>query len=280
MEMRRFLLAGALLAAAAAPALAADLARPAPVYVPPPVLVPVWSWTGFYIGGNAGYAWGHFDPTSSFACPTGSGAISCAYSFPANLAVVSAAATGAFSPNAFTGGIQAGFNWQVGAAVFGIESDFNAFHLSSSLSAGGAFPLASTNFAVNASAHTDWLYTLRGRLGWAVIPTALVYATGGLAVTKVNVSNTFTDNFVPVTVGASSSSTTRAGWTLGGGAELGLNHNWTVKAEYLYVDFGSAVGTTLTTNTIPAVLGPDLLTTSTRLHANIVRFGLNYKFGG
>jgi outer membrane immunogenic protein len=258
---------------AAPAAQAADMALKAP---PPPA--PVDTWTGFYIGGNAGYAWGHFDPTSNFTCPTGSAANSCAYSFPANLATVNNAAKGSRSVQGFTGGVEAGYNWQLNSAVIGIESDFGAFHLKGSLSATGAFPSASTNYAVNVSANTDWLYTFRGRLGWTVTPTTLFYATGGLAVTQIHVSNAFTDNFATLTAGASNTSTTKAGWTLGGGVEQALNRNWTIKAEYLYVDFGSAAGTTLVTNTIPGVVGPDVLNTSTHWRANIARAGVNYKF--
>jgi outer membrane immunogenic protein len=269
----------ALFAIGAAPALAADMA-PAPYTKAPPPVVPVFTWTGFYVGGNAGYAWGNSDPTSLFTCPSGSAANSCAYSFPANLAVIDNATTGRLQPDGFTGGFQAGYNWQfASSAVFGIETDINSFRLRSSLSATGPFPAAASNFVTNVSSSTDWLYTLRGRLGWAFTPMAMLYATGGLAVTDLHTSNAFTDNFAPPTFGSSSISNTKAGWTAGGGVEWAFNQNWTVKAEYLYVDFGS-VSTTLTTNTIAAVVGPNVLTTSTNLHENIVRAGINYKFGG
>src|SRR5271166_6927719 len=100
--MKKFLLTTAALGALALPAMAADMA-PAPVYKAPVPVAVGYNWTGFYVGANVGYAWGHEDLNSNFTCPTGGGAASCAYSFPANLAVVNAAGTGSVSSSGFTG---------------------------------------------------------------------------------------------------------------------------------------------------------------------------------
>jgi outer membrane immunogenic protein len=90
-------------------------------------------------------------------------------------------------------------------------------------------------------------------------------------------ANAFADNFAPQTLGASSNNVTKAGWTNGGGVEWMCAPQWSVKAEYLYVDFGS-VSTTLVTNRAFGVF-PNSMSTSADLKANIVRVGLNYKFG-
>jgi outer membrane immunogenic protein len=161
--------------------------------------------------------------------------------------------------------------------VYGIETDFEAFSLRGSRAVTGAFPAAATNYFVTTSTSADWLYTLRGRLGWTVTPTVLFYATGGLALTDLHVGNTFNDNFTAVTAGASSAGQTKAGWTVGGGVEFALWQRWTAKVEYLHTDFGS-VSTTLTTSKIPVVAGPNVMTTSADLQADLVRVGLNYKF--
>jgi outer membrane immunogenic protein len=274
--MKKFLLTTVAFGILAVPAMAADMA-PAPIYKAP-VAVPVYyNWSGFYVGANVGYAWGEADLANNLACPTGGGAASCAYSFPANLAVVNAAGTGSISANGVTGGGQAGYNWQAGSVVYGIETDFEAFSLRGSRAVTGAFPAAASNYFVTTSTSADWLYTLRGRLGWTITPTVLLYATGGLALTDLHVSNTFNDNFTPTTVGASGANQTKAGWTVGAGAEFALWQRWTGKVEYLHTDFGS-VSTTLTTNTIAAVAGPNVMTTSANLHADLVRVGVNYKF--
>jgi outer membrane immunogenic protein len=164
-----------------------------------------------------------------------------------------------------------------GKVVTGLEADFNSlsFHKSSSL--GGPVPVGGLSFAVTTAVDTSWLATARGRLGWEVTPGYLIYATGGLAVTEIKVSNSFADNFAPVVSGTSSTRKTKAGWTIGGGIEAALQGNWTVKAEYLYVNFGS-VSTTFATNTVAPATVADVMTTSADLRASIVRVGFNYKF--
>lgn len=180
------------------------------------VQAPSFSWAGYYIGLNAGYAWGRSDVSSINSCPAGAG---CAYTLPANLSAFNAAGTGKLSPSGFTGGFQAGYNWQTGALVSGVEADFDAFNLSRTRSAGGLVPIgAGQSFLVTTATKTDWLFTARGRLGWAFAPSALVYATGGLAVTKLKVSNSFADTFVPIQSGASTHGVTKAGWVVGAGA--------------------------------------------------------------
>jgi outer membrane immunogenic protein len=215
--------------------------------------------------------------SSSFTCPAGLAA-DCPVTVPANLANITAAASQSISANGFTGGIQAGYNWQNGGLVLGIESDFDAFKLKGSRSE--AVPSATTSsiFNPSTSVDTDWLFTLRGRLGWAVVPTVLLYGTGGLAVTDAKVSNSYTTTNNPnnVSSGASSHSETRAGWTAGGGIEWAFAQNWSVKVEYLFVDFGS-ISTSANVGD-PTFANQNLLSTSVDVKANIVRAGINYRF--
>lgn len=257
-------------------AAAAEKARPVAHY----------DWTGFYIGANAGAAWGHSDQTSNFTCPVPG---SCPYNNPINLAVISAAGTGGVSPTAFTGGGQLGYNYQSGQVVFGGELDIESFRLKGSLVGVGPVlvgGLPAAAFGFGASVDTDWLFTARGRLGWAVQPQLLFYATGGLAVTDLKVGNNFGDNCtvgvcgIPSNGGLSNTSKTLVGYSLGGGLEYALNQNWSVKGEYLYVNFGNA-STTLTIAQ-PAFGLPvsNAMITTAKLNASIARLGLNYRFGG
>jgi outer membrane immunogenic protein len=258
----------------AIPAMAADLPVKQPIYSAP-VAMP-FSWTGFYVGGNAGYAWAA-DPNiaSNFSCPAG---IGCSVSVPINLANVTAASTGRLSAEGFTGGVQAGYNWQIGGVVLGAEIDFNAFDLKGSRAA--VVPSATTPsiFNLSTSIATDWLFTLRQRVGFAVAPTVLLYATGGLAVTKATLANAFftTNNPANTAAGASGNSKTLTGWTVGGGIEWAFNRNWSLKGEYLYADFGSIAAATAITS--PGFANPNVLATSTTLRAHIARAGINYKF--
>jgi outer membrane immunogenic protein len=273
--MKKLVSAIAAIALIGTPAIAADMA----VKAPPPALAPVYSWTGWYVGLNAGAAWGHSDVNSAFSCP---GPGSCFYSNPLNVAAFSAAGTGSLSDTGFIGGIQTGYNWQSGKLVAGVEADFDSFSFHKSNSVGGLVPvpLAGESFLVATEVRTDWLFTARGRFGWALAPGYFFYGTGGLALSEIKVANSFANTLTAAfdaVAGASSSSTTKAGWTVGVGIEAALSGNWTVKAEYLYVDLGS-LSTTLVTNIPTFNQVGDVMTTSANLRANIARAGVNYRF--
>jgi outer membrane immunogenic protein len=118
-------------------AFAADLPAKALAYkAAPPVAA--YGWTGFYVGANAGYAWGHSDPASSFTCPAPG---ACPYNVPVQLSAFNAAGTGILSPNGFTGGGQAGYNYQSGQLLYGVELDIESFRLNRSLTGGGLMPV-------------------------------------------------------------------------------------------------------------------------------------------
>jgi len=249
---------------------AADMPIKAPSMPAPP---PVWSWTGFYIGGNAGYAWGTANLDPSFTCAIFG---LCPINDAANLANSNAIAGGSLSPSGFTGGGQLGYNWQTGNWVLGVETDFDALNLRDSRSASVPRTTLASIFSATTSISTGWMYTLRGRLGWTVAPTVLLYASGGLALADATLSNAFAITGLGATAGASSTSPTLTGWTVGGGLEWMVAQNWTVKAEYLYVDFGSISTTANVVGGGAAV--PNVYSTSTDLKTNIVRAGVNYKF--
>jgi outer membrane immunogenic protein len=146
----------------------------------------------------------------------------------ANGAAVSAAGSGRITASGFTGGIQAGYNWQGPNLIYGLETDFDAFHLRGSRQGTGTYPVAfnfpsGTPFAINSSFNSDWLYTLRGRIGVPVSSNLMAYATGGLALTRLGVSNSFTDNVSGSqpfnAAGSANGSETKAGWVVGGGLE-------------------------------------------------------------
>ena len=239
------------------------------------------NWTGFYVGLNAGGAWGNSKTTTTVNCGPPLGAYFCDNTGvgAANAAAVNASGSGTITDTAFIGGAQAGYLWQQNAMVYGVETDFNAFHLGGSRQGSGNLPftypaggaVAGTPYTITNSFSTNWLYTLRGRLGWLAQPDMLFYFTGGLAVTKLNVSFAYSDTF-PVS-GSGSASATKAGWTIGGGLEWALNNHWSVKGEYLYVDFGPVTAT----GSIGVGYSQNI-STSGDLTAHIARLGVNYKF--
>jgi len=269
--MKKLAFASLILLASTVLASAADLA-PRPYTKAPAAMVEGWS--GFYVGGNAGYAWGSADMTGTLLAPAPFLAI--------DAAAVNTATSPRLKSNGGTAGVQAGYNWQDGPAVFGIEADFDAFRLRGSNA--GTFPFPSTLpggvagpptlfFSQTSSVSTDWLFTGRGRLGYAH-DHWLLYATGGVALTNAKVNQTIA-LLAPFVISASTSST-RVGWTVGAGFEYAVSANWSLKAEYLYLDFGSVDGIGVVTPPFPGLT----YNNTTRLTANLARVGVNYRFGG
>jgi len=275
-----------LIAFTAAPASAADLAVAAPVYTKAPmaVVATVNEWTGLYIGLNAGGAWG---TSHSDVAVTSPGDFFAANCFPDGgqtcwvntVDVSNAARRSALTNSGFAGGGQIGYNWQVANTVWGIEADINSFNLSMS----GARTVATVNpnagtVTVSQSMSTNWLATIRGRFGVLVAPQALLYATGGAAVTSMKSGWTYGDTRWGNN-NAADFSNTQWGWTAGVGAEYKLSHNWSIGAEYLYVKFDNV------SNTTPVYMkygsaGPasQNFTQTTDLDAQIVRAKVNYHF--
>lgn len=130
----------------------------------------------------------------------------------------------------FTIGGQAGYNWQAGNFVYGLEGDLNWIDGKTTQNFNVAAPLLATS-------KLEWMSTLRGRVGWAFSPV-LVYATGGFAAAHISNSFAFTDPLFHRAAGPSTNKT-RTGWTAGGGIEYMFAPNWTARVEGLYADFGS-----------------------------------------
>jgi outer membrane immunogenic protein len=253
----------------------------------PPTPVP-YNWTGFYLGANAGGTWGRFGTSTTVDCNTltpGFNPYFCSPGFPGDSALLNRVGTGAADASGFTGGFQAGYNWQTGNIVTGIEGDVGAFRLRGTRQASGTLTTnwAGTNFTITNSASTDWLVTLRGRLGVAIQPNLLGYLTGGLAVTRIGITAAYADNnpagaFAPGISTRFGGDATKVGFTIGAGVEYALPSNWTVKAEYLYLDFGNvAANGAILTSPLPGGYRQGLNTT-TDLTAHVARVGINRRF--
>src|SRR6202161_4358198 len=205
--MNRIALVAAALIAAVSSVQAADLSSGsrAPYTVNQPLNM--YSWAGPYIGGNIGWDWGSVDNN-----PT--------------------------KPSGFVGGAQAGYNWQTGPWVFGVEGDIEATG-------------AQDNSRPWKFSHS-WVGTVRGRAAYA-FSNILFYGTGGLAFGELR-GETF----------GLAESHTNLGWTAGVGAEVGFAPNWSAKIEYLYVDLA---------NSNFVVTGA-----SNGYRFGLVRAGVNYHF--
>jgi outer membrane immunogenic protein len=272
--MKKLALTATLLALGTTGAIAADMAVKAPA---PAVVAPIYSWTGFYIGVNLGGAWTDSNPTTTtISTPQG-------YFNTDSAAAIGVTGNQRIRATSFTGGLTAGYNWHANNWLFGIESDFNYFGVKGATSAAGVYPCcAPSGFTISSSASSDWLITVRGRAGVLVAPAFLLYATGGLAVASVRASYLFTDNLLAPLVATESASisNTRYGWTAGVGGEYALMNGWSMKAEYLYVDLNRASTTSNNLNAAIGAVATNVFTHTIDLRSNIVRVGLNYKFGG
>lgn len=253
---------------------------------------PVYNWTGFYFGGSAGAAFGHSKNTTDAQCGTHGGGSAPDYfcGVPGqtpNATALSTAGTGSKSSLGFAGGGQIGYNWQSGTWVTGIESDFGAFGIRAKKTAIGAYPVggpgtpAGTIFTFNADAKTDWLWTLRARFG-ATFSNTLLYATGGLAVSRVTFNTSYSDDVGPfaggTVSGATNSKAFKAGFVVGAGAEFKLTRNWSAKFEYLFVDLGSVSASTLLTGPGPVGGYSQAINTKADVTANMARVGINYQY--
>ncbi|MGB3282668.1 MAG: outer membrane protein [Methylovirgula sp.] len=204
MTILKLLVSAAILATMTGGAWAADLpnTKGPPMYAPPP---PQFTWTGLYVGAQAGYEWG----TTSAYLET----------YPGD--VFAGTATGV-SPSGVVGGGHIGYNFQITQFVIGVEGDFEGTSASASaLEGGGAL------FHENAEIQGS----VRGRFGWAW-DRVLIYGTGGVAFASIRDTSTLGALVDSQTIG-------RAGWTAGGGIEYALDPNWSVRAEYRYTDYGS-----------------------------------------
>jgi outer membrane immunogenic protein len=242
---------------AGTPVMAADLAPVAPVKYREAAQLP---WTGFYVGANVGWA-ESADPRVDCLGVAGLGG-PCGNVFPAPKA------------KGFEYGLQAGYNWQVGNFVLGVEGDINK------LTAQGltGFPGIDTGKGPDQlSSRYDWLGTMRGRAG-VTTGSALFYATGGYAYGRVGHHYTYALGS-PANTQHFDISEGRSGWTVGGGAEYALNAHWSLKAEYLYVHLAAS---NLDISGLSAnFFGPNPPGTNLlryRNDLNIARVGVNYRF--
>jgi outer membrane immunogenic protein len=281
--VRKLLLCGVALGAAlpalivSAPAGAADLPMAPPMYRPfAPALAPPCMWCGFYAGINLG---GAFD-TGTSASFAGSPALAGFFAgneFPQSVQP---------NPHGFIGGGQVGFNWQVSpAVVLGVETDFQGSTYKGTSTVTPIPTGALAVFTTQVEQHSNWFGTARGRAGWVPWPNAMIYGTGGLAYGQTEVSlNTFPPGVACTaifTCANGSATTTRIGWTVGGGIEWMIVPHLTFKAEYLFMDLGSPSVTVQSTSTAaPCTGGICSFTATPAFHENIVRGGFNWVFNG
>jgi high affinity Mn2+ porin len=254
----------------------------------------IWTWAGFYLGFNVGYGSGRSDAETLFSDAT-----------------LGAPLTSTNSPfpklNGVMFGAQAGHNWVAGHWLAGVELDVESTNQRSTLKAtcpGVICNPAITDFDAPVTAgmeqRLEWFSTLRGRLGAIVNPDTMAYVTGGLAVGRISTVGTLAGSSLTLTptvdnagnpildangnpiiasavgpvTNAIVESTTKAGWSVGGGVERHLGANLTGRVEYLHLDFGNI---SRTTTILPMNSTPLTFSYNHRATDDILRVGVNYK---
>jgi outer membrane immunogenic protein len=232
--------------------MAADLSRPPPEpYKAPPMMVPVFTWTGFYIGGNLGGAWAHTDVTDTL--------------FGLNFS------NGNSNNGVFIAGGQVGGNYQFGNFVVGLEGTFDWAAKNNSNTTGITVPGGNI---IQVTSNNTWVSTLAARFGVA-FDRVLVYGKGGGAWIG---NNGFT--VTNVTTGVSftgSNSNTTTGWVAGAGIEWAFATNWTLKAEYDFIGLSSRSFTIPAGSAFPFGPGDTFTTGSNNIQMATV--GVNFLFG-
>ncbi len=271
---------------------AADLGQPIDGAPPPPPAL-VYSWTGLYAGVNAGLGWEN--TINNAAIPIFCNPIDT--TCPAWAGSAAAVVPQKFDthPLGFIGGGQIGYNLQFASAwVAGIEADFQGANIKGDAIVPNAEPIPSaipgtvTNTGTG-SQKLDWLGTVRGRVGWLPVNPLLLYATGGLAYGHVQTAVSFHNQTFSAFCGcfttdgsvSASDTTTRAGWTVGGGLEWMIAPNWSLKGEYLYYDLGRVtLNSVLDQNGVPGnvLFTAVAIRSEAFFHGSIARVGLNYRF--
>jgi len=262
-EMKRRVLAAALLPFFATSSFAADML----VKAPPPPAPATSSWTGFYVGLHAGGAW-QSNQTDTFADPNGF------------LGPVSANAS---SKLGAVGGFHAGYNWEFSPAwVAGIEGDFSWASVNNNVTVTPLFlsGVSTPNTRVSMSAGPNWLSSVRGRLGFVGWANTMFYATGGVAWADMRhggLENNSPPTFVTNFLSDATFSKIQTGWVAGGGVEYPVTEHVLLRAEYLYYAFD---GTTASANLLP---NPGAFPVAfnygwSRENIQVSRVGLSYKF--
>jgi outer membrane immunogenic protein len=245
---------------------AADMGMPAmptkaPIVVPPPV----FNWTGFYIGGNGGYGWANQS-----------------YSGTDTSALGVASFSGSSTASGGLAGGQIGVNYEFpNQWVIGIEADGDWANIAGSASGCATYPSGIVSGCATDSATLNDFGTVRARLGYAW-NNVLLYGTGGWA--WGNSSATHTTTCVgacpglPFTGGGASASNSLSGWTAGAGLEWGFLPNWTLRLEYLHLEFDNVATNYSDVVTVNAVPFPITGHISSNIGVDVVRVGLNYLF--
>ncbi len=236
---------------------------------------------GPYVGAYFGGGFGNNDASTK----AGDATSTSYFGTLADIEAVNNAGSWSDNPDTVIGGIQLGHDWVWKQMVYGLVLDFGSLTLDSTEKVSENYPGSADTFFIKTSMNTDWLFTLRGRLGYQTKwrwPSFL-YVTGGMAMTNVEVKNEFSDNSSLVGLGEESNAQNQIGWTAGLGIEVASFKYASVGLEYLFVQVPSVEAASTVTNSqggfgIPPNSLTSELTTTGKFQANLLKVVVNYQF--
>lgn len=246
------------------------------------VLAASYPWQGSYVGAYFGGGLGN----NHLSTTAGNVTDSSYFTTSADIHAVNNGGTFTHHPSSIIAGIQAGHDWARNQIVYGVVFDYGALPLNSSKRVSNLpYPDNSTTYSVYTSMSTNWLLTLRGRLGYQAQLhwQSLLYLTGGLALTQLKINNNYSDNSSLLGAGRNSNAENKIGWAAGAGIELLSHNNMSINVEYLYVQVPSVKTTSFISNTeagfgIPVQSLNSSFTSTGQFHASLLKIGLNYRF--
>jgi outer membrane immunogenic protein len=225
---------------------------------------------GLYVGGYLGATAGRSDVSTS--------TVPSSYFDSSSAAAISVGGARKVDSSGFTGGGTFGYNWQWDKIVPGFETDFGAMALNDRTTSTGAYACCpGAGFTFNQRVQTDWIWTLRPRLGFTT-HRAMIYGTGGMAVTNLTYSFDFADTFASGANASTRAETFHLGWTGGAGVEFSTSPHWRIKGEYLYASFGQLSGTSNNLSNGGAKFPDAVFTHTADLRTHHFRFGFSYRF--
>lgn len=234
---------------------------------------PSHSWSGAYLGGNIGVAAGRATTESS----TSDGFPGSYFTHP-DPEQIAGEANGSSSKSSLAAGLFGGYGQQFGNLYLGVEASVSSLSFDESYSSGAVY-LSNPDgtFTNKLSVTADWQAMLRTRLGWAQ-DRWLAYVTGGVAASQIELDASFSDNFLGVgAAGRDANKETKLGWVAGLGGEYALSRDWTIRGEYLYVDYGRVSTSAVISNPAFPTFG-NVLKSSVDLSVQTLTIGMSYQF--
>lgn len=248
--------------------------------LPTSVFASVAIWQAPYVGGYIGGGFGNNHAATNVGFVTDT-------SYLVNVAdiqTINSSQSYNQHPTAFVGGMQFGHDWVYNQFIYGLVFDFGAMNLTGSRSEN--FVSSSDVLSmVDTSVSSNWLFTLRGRLGrtYMMYYPSLFYVTGGMAMTKLKVKNAYSDDSALAGGGGNSIAQDTIGWTAGIGFEMMTFDRISLGLEYLFVHIPSLTSSSTISNTaagfgIPALSLNNPFNTRGWINTNLLKLTANYRF--